>query len=313
MLSKIHDNPAQSAAPGVDLAIVDSKRLQMFYVAAVEGSFAAAAQRLGVSPSAISHALKGLEEDLGRSLFKRSGPRVIITGAAIRLLPLVEDLLSRMSALKTELLRHDSRAEKLCLRVSPSARGILTSAVLSSFRECFPNADLNIQTCHSHFSGSGITPDFEIGYSPEIPADSVQRKLLDETLGVYAAPFHPLGLQGKITSQELLRHCLVFPGSETYDHFRQEFLQDTGNGLRKWILPDAESARDLAKQGQCLALLPDWIGKDCVADGSLTLLRHASGQAIRRPCYAWWSPSQPLIWIAEVFLSLLAGEFEENG
>ena len=100
MLSKIHDaRNGPQGPPEIDPGIVDSKRLQMFYASVRGGSFAAAAQLLSVSPSAISHAMKALEEDLGCALFRRSGPQVTPTGAAIRLLPMVEDLLTRMSSM----------------------------------------------------------------------------------------------------------------------------------------------------------------------------------------------------------------------
>ena len=110
MLNMIHDTPGRLREPPViDPGIVDSKRLQMFYVSVKEGSFAGAAQILSVSPSAISHAMKSLEEDLGCSLFRRLGPQVKPTGAAVRLLPMVEDLLVRMSSMKSELAALDGR------------------------------------------------------------------------------------------------------------------------------------------------------------------------------------------------------------
>ncbi len=111
MLNMIHDTPGRLREPPViDPGIVDSKRLQMFYVCVKEGSFAGAAQILSVSPSAISHAMKSLEEDLGCSLFRRLGPQVKPTGAAVRLLPMVEDLLVKMSSMKSELATLDGRS-----------------------------------------------------------------------------------------------------------------------------------------------------------------------------------------------------------
>ena len=282
----------------------------MFYVAAKEGTFAAAAQLLGVSPSAVSHAIKALEDELGCPLFKRSGPQVNPTGAAVRLLPFVEDLLFRMASIKTELAAMDGRVEQLVFAVSPSMRGILKTTVMAAFRECFPRANVEILV-----SGAGMDPmagrevDFEIGYAEQVPADYVRRQLVDEKLEVYAAPFHGLGQHGRITPADLRKNALVFPDRLAYERVMEQVLGRSESGMRIWILPDAGSARDLAMQGQCLAFLPEWAAEERVADGSLNLLR-MTGHELRRACCAWWKPSRPLAWIAEVFLSLLAAEFD---
>jgi len=311
MLSFIQDgSQAGSEAPQVDLGIVDSKRLQMLYVTMKEGTFAAAAQVLRVSPSAISHAVKALEEELGCPLFKRSGPHVSPTGAALRLLPFIEDVLLRMASIKSELAALDGRVEQLSFGVAAGLRGILKTSVMSSFRECFPRANVEVLISgQPPDSMNGREIDFEIGHQEAMPPDSVHRHLIDEELHVYAAPFHGLGQSGRITPADLRRNALVFPDRQAYEMVLTQVFLSSEAGLRTWVLPDAESARDFAMQGQCLAVLPGWVAEKCVADGSLNLLK-TSGLPMRRACCAWWRPTRPLAWIAEVFLSLLAGEFD---
>lgn len=311
MLSFIHDGVSPvSGPPAIDPGIVDSKRLQMFYAAAKEGTFAAAAQMLGVSPSAVSHAIKSLEEELGCPLFKRSGPQVSPTGAAVRLLPFVEDLLFRMASIKTELAALDGRVEQLLFAVAPSVRGMLKTTVMSEFRECFPRANVEVLISGRETEATaGREIDFEIGHAENVPADFVRRHLIDEELQVYAAPFHGLGQQARITPADLRKSSLLFPDRLAYEMVMEQVLRRPESGMRTWILPDAASARDLAMQGQCLAFLPGWVGEKCVAEGSLNLLK-MTGHELRRGCCAWWKPSRPLAWIAEVFLSLLAGELE---
>lgn len=309
MLSSIHERVGGgSELPRIDPEILDLRRLQMFYVAVKEGTFAAAAQSLGVSPSAISHALKGLEEDVGCSLFKRSGPHVSPTGAAIRLLPIVEELLFRMASIRSELAKMDGREETLVFGVSASARMVLTQPAMSAFCECFPNADVEIVNlpCGSERSRA-MHLDFEIGSSENVPRDVVRRQLAGERLQVYAAPFHELGLNGKVTIGQLRKSVLVFPDRMAADLVGFEIFQKSGGGTRRWIMPDALAARDLALQGQCLAFLPEAFAAPSVEAGELNLLKTPS-KPIERTYSAWWSVGSPLPWIAEVFLSLLAAE-----
>src|SRR5207302_10887508 len=60
--------------------------LSVFLTTADERSFTKAGKRLGVSPSAVSHAIKGLEEELGVRLLSRTTRSVAPTEAGDQLL-----------------------------------------------------------------------------------------------------------------------------------------------------------------------------------------------------------------------------------
>lgn len=64
--------------------------LRAFEAAARTGSFRAAATALGLTPSAVSHAVRGLEKLIGASLFARVGRRVELTPAGETLIGYVE-------------------------------------------------------------------------------------------------------------------------------------------------------------------------------------------------------------------------------
>ena len=149
--------------------------------------------------------------------------------------------------------------------------------------------------------------DFEIGSSENVPRDVVQRRLMSEALQAYAAPFHSLGLNGKVTTAQLRQSVLVFCDKMAADLVVSELLQKSVRGLKHWIMPDALAARELALQGQCLAFLPESFAESSVAAGELNVLK-TSSQPLLRSYSAWWNAGSPLPWIAEVFLSLLAVE-----
>src|SRR5690349_25016335 len=91
----------------------DLNILGAFLIAAEERSFTKAARRLGVSPSAVSHAIRGLEESLGVRLLSRTTRNVAPTEAG-------QELLVR--------LRH-SRISRMH---STSSRGYETSRSVAS-------------------------------------------------------------------------------------------------------------------------------------------------------------------------------------
>src|SRR5213594_2895716 len=85
----------------------DLNTLAAFLVVAEERSFTRAAKKLGVSPSAMSHAMRGLEEDMGVRLLSRTTRSVAPTEAGERLLTRlrpalndVQDVLDELSGLR---------------------------------------------------------------------------------------------------------------------------------------------------------------------------------------------------------------------
>ena len=63
------------------------KALRAFEAAGRHLSFTHAAQELHVTPAAVGHQVKTLEEDLGVKLFKRMNRSVVLTRAGHALLP----------------------------------------------------------------------------------------------------------------------------------------------------------------------------------------------------------------------------------
>ncbi|MGL4400336.1 MAG: LysR family transcriptional regulator [Luteolibacter sp.] len=307
MLNTIHDTQMTLREPPViDPGIVDSKRLQMFYVSVKEGSFAGAAQILSVSPSAISHAMKSLEEDLGCSLFRRLGPQVKPTGAAVRLLPMVEDLLVKMSSMRSELAALDGRTEKLIFRLPSCLLGMLRAGSLSTFHECFPAADLEIMvTGAGKDESSRRQADFEMDFMERVPKDMVRRDLVNENYHAYVAPFHRLGQKSRVSVDELRQGLLIFQDPFILKALAHHLGRGGEGDLRKWVLPDPRVAHELACQGQGIVFLPDWAAATAVQEGALVCLK-LPGITLRRTCCAWWDPARPLTWVAEVFLNLLS-------
>jgi LysR family transcriptional regulator, glycine cleavage system transcriptional activator len=61
------------------MSALGQKRLRAFEAATRTGSFRLAADDLGLTPSAVSHAIRGLERDLGTVLFEREGRTIRLT------------------------------------------------------------------------------------------------------------------------------------------------------------------------------------------------------------------------------------------
>src|SRR6185369_17415777 len=77
--------------------------LRAYVVAANHLSFATAARELHVTPAAISHQIKGLEEHLGVRLFRRLARGLELTRAGQALLPKLREGFDRLSEALEEM------------------------------------------------------------------------------------------------------------------------------------------------------------------------------------------------------------------
>jgi LysR family transcriptional regulator, glycine cleavage system transcriptional activator len=84
--------------------------LRLFEAAARCGSFKRAAQELDLTPAAISHGIKSLEEWLGVELFDRSR-ELVLTTAGHRYLPYIKEALSMIVKGTSETLASDPDAD----------------------------------------------------------------------------------------------------------------------------------------------------------------------------------------------------------
>jgi DNA-binding transcriptional LysR family regulator len=125
----------------------DVTSLSAFLAVAEERSFTRAAKRLGVSPSAISHAMRGLEEGIGVRLLSRTTRSVAPTDAG-------EHLLARLRPALTDIreaLDHvsgsrDKPAGRVRLLVPRLAAKSVLAPKLGQFASDYPDIVLDVTT-----------------------------------------------------------------------------------------------------------------------------------------------------------------------
>jgi DNA-binding transcriptional LysR family regulator len=83
--------------------VFDARRLPTFREVARRGSFAAAAEALCFTPSAVSQQMAALEREVGANLFERSHRGVRLTDAGVRLLAHADAVLDRLAQAEADL------------------------------------------------------------------------------------------------------------------------------------------------------------------------------------------------------------------
>jgi len=177
--------------------------LRAFEAAARHLSFQRAAGELAVTPTAISHQIRLLEDVLGLALFTRQVRQVALTEAGERLYPTLRDGFDAFDRALADLAPGPQRAAvTLTATIQFTARRLLPA--LGSFRERFPDFDLRLHSSNEPVDLAAGLADVAVRYGPGPFDGLVGRPLFSERFGLLCSP--KLGLTGP---EDLARATLL--------------------------------------------------------------------------------------------------------
>src|SRR3990170_8098927 len=186
----------------------DLNALAVFALVAEEQSFRAAADRLGVTRSAVSQTMRRLEETLGIALIRRTTRSVSLTEAGERLYgevaPAIADMRAAIEA--TGNLGERPRGQ-LRLAVSSIAERFLSGPFLASFAAANPEIQIDITVTDEEFDivAQGYDAGVRLGEVIEqdmiaVPIAGEERQLAVCSPGYrdrFGVPAHPRDLAAR--------------------------------------------------------------------------------------------------------------------
>lgn len=177
-----------------------------FMAIAKHRSFRRAATEIGVSASALSHAISGLEARLGVRLLNRTTRSVTLTAAGEELRASIQDPLDRIGEAAENLNRfRDMPAGRVRVNVLEDAAGLLLAPVIPEFVARYPDVEIDISVDNRMIDVIEGGYDAGIRYGGTVPEDMVAQRLSADIRWVAAAapaylqqfgrPSHPNDLQ----------------------------------------------------------------------------------------------------------------------
>ncbi|MDB6090652.1 MAG: hypothetical protein JWN85_3436 [Gammaproteobacteria bacterium] len=127
------------------MRLPSTKTLRAFQLAARSGSFKTAASQLFLTPSAVSHQIRALEEELGVALFHRGARTLTLTDAGDSYLQEIDYLFERLDNATRELRARAGRST-LRLRVASFFASEFLLPRLAALHAAQPEIDLEIDT-----------------------------------------------------------------------------------------------------------------------------------------------------------------------
>ncbi len=196
----------------------DLRSLRMFVLIARHGGLRRAADELGLTPSALSHRLRALEEDLGFPLFERTRSSMILTPPGRALLGETREILVRLDE-TVGRFRSGTRWGEVQLRVgvTDTACRYLLPNVVREFRESFPETSLKIEVAPPDDLVEGVCQSqLDVGIAPlgrDYPDLDCTELGTDELVFV-VHPLHAWTGLDRIGVEEIQREKLILPKPE---------------------------------------------------------------------------------------------------
>jgi len=216
--------------------MVPFSQLQAFLVVARLRSFSGAARELGVSRSAVSQAVRQLEEQLRVGLLARTTRSVSLTDAGRRLVEGAAPALAQAAATLTEVSAQPGEAVgRLRLSVPRVATTFIIDPLLATFRARHPRVEVELVIEDRFVDIVAAGFDAGIRLSEVIDRDMVSVRLTEPARFVVVGTPEYLSRHGTPKRPEdLLRHeCLTFRSPTTGALYAWELER----GRRTWRLP----------------------------------------------------------------------------
>jgi LysR family transcriptional regulator, glycine cleavage system transcriptional activator len=246
------------------------KFLKTFQVAASRLSFKAAADELFITPSAVSHQIKTLEEQLGLALFDRGAHSLTLTDGGRNYLQYIDSMFSRLESVTEQLQERHGRGV-VRLHITPFFETEMLLPKLTSLLEAQPDTDIHINTVQaleSHPAGADLS--IVVNASPK--EGLACHKLFSQAFVAACSP-QLLSRNSIKTVADLNRHTLIV--HEARPDAWERWAESAGTKLRpKNVIrvQTMSAAAQAAEHGVGVALVSARLGSDRFQQGSLIKL-----------------------------------------
>jgi DNA-binding transcriptional LysR family regulator len=220
----------------------DLADLSAFVAVADHLSFRAAASQLGVTPSALSHSMRQLEERLGVRLLNRTTRSVSVTDAGLRLLerlrPAVGQIAGALEDLNQERQRPLGRLRIYAIHL---AAGAVIAPIWGRFLSTYPEVHLELSLGEAPIDIVAKGFDAGIGPRDRVPADMIAVRVMGlMKIAVVGAPAYFARQRPPRTPDDLARHSCV------------QYRREADGDVLLWLFERNRKSRRISVDGRVM-------------------------------------------------------------
>lgn len=278
------------------------------------GSVTKAADKLYLSQSAVSHAMKKLEAQLAMQVWRKSGRQVKLTNVGVKLLSMANKLLPQFEKLEQELIafnKGEGGLIKLGIECYPCFQWLLK--FVGPYLKANPKVDVDIKNDFK-FGGIGALLNYEIDLL--ITPDPLYQKNLNyipifsyqQVLVVHRA--HPFANLEYVTPELMNDQVLyTYPVEQQRLDIFSKFLTPAGFSVRQHkTLENTEMLLAMVKNERGVAALPDWLAESALGEDLVMLPVGKSG--ISKQTFFATRANEELNPLIEAFIGFVTADQE---
>ena len=253
----------------------------------VAGGLARAADMLNMTQSALSHQVKGLEDQAGIELFVRRSKPLKLSAAGQRMLRLAERILPEIDALEDEFRNlRSGKTGRLHIAIECHACFEWLFPVLEQFRHAWPEVDVDIRAGLAFEALPALAReevDLVISSDPAKLPGIVFNPLFDYHPMFVAAAVNPLAAKEEIDAEDFRDQTLI-----TYPVARDRLDVFTELLTPAKVEPRAQRQVELTAvilmlvgSNRGVAVLPDWVLREVKSNADY-VMRPLKGRPVKR-------------------------------
>ena len=290
-----------------------SAEMNAFVRVIERGSFAAAANDLGLTPSALSKLVTRIEDRLGVRLLTRTTRRLALTAEGELFAARSRDILASIEAAEAEVTAA-SRLPRGHLRISIGtalAKQILCPA-LPVFLARYPDIAIELHVSDRQIDLVAEQVDVAIRSGALGDSSLVARKITEATRIVCASPLYLKKYGSPLVPADLLQHnCLTLPGLAW-----SQWPFHTHEGINRLVVSgtftsdNADLLLDMAIAGLGIARRADFMVARPFREGTLVPLLLESSMPESFPIHALTVPGRHRAPRIKAFIDFVAAQFD---
>ena len=255
------------------------------------GGLARAADQLNITQSALSHQIKGLEEQAGVELFVRRSKPMKLSAAGLRLLRLADQILPQVEAMQVELASlRDGRTGRMHIAIECHACFEWLFPVQEKFRKSWPDVDVDIKPGLAFDALPALMKeevDLVVSSDPEDLPGVDFIELFDYAPVFVAAAQHPLAEKPFVEAEDFRGQTLItYPVERSrLDVFSQLLIPAKVEPAAIRQVELTAVILLLVASNRGVSVLPDWVVRE-VKYSSDYVTRPLTEAGITRRLYA---------------------------
>lgn len=255
------------------------------------GGLARAAEMLHITQSALSHQVKGLEDQAGVELFVRRSKPMKLSAAGMRLLRLADQILPQVEALQEEFSNlRDGKTGRMHIAIECHACFEWLFPVLEGFRKSWPDVDVDIRPGLAFDALPALLKeevDLVVSSDPEDLPGVEFVELFDYAPVFVAASNHPLAAKPYVDAADFRGETLItYPVERSrLDIFSQLLIPAKVEPAAIRQVELTAVILLLVASNRGVAVLPDWVVRE-VKYSSDYITRPLTAEGITRRLYA---------------------------